>query len=57
MAIDAEKLYAAHQLWIRHNELLQYVSHLLVHICGRAHLESTVLDKISVPYSELSITT
>ena len=28
LAIDAEKLYAAHQLWVRHNELLQFVSYL-----------------------------
>lgn len=25
LATDAEKLYAAHQLWLRHNESLQFV--------------------------------
>lgn len=25
LATDAEKLYAAHQLWLRHNEVLAYV--------------------------------
>ena len=56
LATDAEKLYAAHQLWLRHNESLQFVQTLL---CGLSlySMMQTVLVRNNVLFRRLSIIT
>ncbi len=52
LAADAEKLYAAHQLWLRHNDSLRYMhislraDTMLIFNCRAGHTDSVLHEAV-----------